>query len=64
VVIRPGGKRGQVHAELYGELPSILELTSAKSKPRTSGDVRGSLVAGARNHLYRTWLYWNRSEVA
>jgi site-specific DNA recombinase len=47
VVIRPGEKRGEVHAELYGELASILELTSTKSKTLTSCDVRVSMVAGA-----------------
>jgi site-specific DNA recombinase len=51
VLIHAGEKRGQVHAVLYGELASILELASAKSKTRTSGDLRVPLVAGVRNHL-------------
>jgi site-specific DNA recombinase len=47
VLIHPGEKRGEVRAELYGELASILELMESKNKTLTSGDVRVSLVAGA-----------------
>jgi DNA invertase Pin-like site-specific DNA recombinase len=59
VVLNPGAKRGEVLAELHGELAALLNL-NPESKTRTSRDVRVSLVAGERNHLYRTVLVLRR----
>ncbi|MET4702543.1 site-specific DNA recombinase, partial [Constrictibacter sp. MBR-5] len=49
VVLTPGAKRGEVHAELHGELAAILALASAQKKSLTpvSRGVRLSVVAGA-----------------
>ncbi len=47
IVLIPGAKRGEVKAELHGELAGILALTSGQ-KPRTvldNGDMRFSVVA-------------------
>jgi site-specific DNA recombinase len=46
VALHPGTKRGEVRAELHGELTALIALGSAKAKTRTSEDVRVSLVAG------------------
>ena len=48
IVLTPGAKRGEVKAELHGELAAILALTSGQ-KPRPAaddGDMRFSVVAG------------------
>ncbi|MGI9508105.1 MAG: recombinase family protein, partial [Geminicoccaceae bacterium] len=53
IVLTPGAKRGEVKAELHGELAAILALTSVQ-KPRPvmdDGDMRFSVVAGERNTL-------------
>jgi site-specific DNA recombinase len=60
VVLHPGAKRGEVRAELCGELAALLQLGSAQTKTRTSEDVRVSLVAGTRNPLYRTHFHRRR----
>ena len=53
IVLYPGAKRGEIRAELYGELAAILELASANNaKTRTPAGVRVSLVAGTQNWLY------------
>jgi len=48
IVLTPGKKRGEVKAELHGELAAILALTSSqKPKPALDdGDMRFSVVAG------------------
>lgn len=46
VVLYPGDKRGEVRAELYGQLGAILALGEAKQQNRTSEEVRFSVVAG------------------
>jgi len=57
VVLHPGSRRGEVRAELHGELAALLRFAEEReSKTRTSRDVRVSLVAGERNPLYRTTL--------
>jgi DNA invertase Pin-like site-specific DNA recombinase len=51
IILTPGDSRGEVHAELHGELASILALTSGQ-KPRVAQEVHGmrfSVVAGACN---------------
>ncbi|MEQ9639809.1 MAG: hypothetical protein RIM84_07260 [Alphaproteobacteria bacterium] len=62
IVLKPGEKRGEVHAVLHGELGALLALGSVAEKNRTSiSEVRLSVVAGARNHLCRTVVQWHRS---
>lgn len=55
---------GRLRIDLHGELATILALTS--ETPASQGrDGRSTLlVAGARNHLYRTRLHWNRPRTA
>ena len=49
VVLTPGEKRGQINAELHGELAAIARLATEKQKSLTPYDtgVRLSVVAGA-----------------
>jgi site-specific DNA recombinase len=48
---------GKLEIELAGALAGILALTS--NNPRRSGQgLQVTLVAGARNHLYRTAVRW------
>jgi len=60
IVLRPGSKRGQIDAMLYGELGTVLSWTAAqrdkgaKTKTPTAEAAAGvsvSVVAGTRNHL-------------
>jgi site-specific DNA recombinase len=51
VVLRPGPKRGQVEAELRGELMGILDFAASHQEQRI-GKVRTNVVAGPRNQLY------------
>ena len=56
IVLTPGAARGEVDAELHGQLGAILALAEAGIKNRTPGclgasGVRLSVVAGARNRL-------------
>jgi hypothetical protein len=44
-VLHPGERRGEVRAELCGELAALLELGQAKKKTRV-GETRVSMVAG------------------
>jgi site-specific DNA recombinase len=56
-------------AELHGDLAAILafsdreERRAKANRPPLGSDGRLSLVAGARNHLYRTQLHWKRSKI-
>jgi hypothetical protein len=55
-----------IKAELHGDLAEILALCEAadpkQERPSPDGPGRQlSVVAGARNHLYRTWLVWARA---
>jgi site-specific DNA recombinase len=52
VELYPGAKRGELRAELHGELAALLQLGAEQTKTRTSRDVRVSLVAGKRNQRY------------
>lgn len=61
--IRPVPHEGKLSVEIKGELAGILELCEAGSnKPggqSTAGLVAQiKMVAGARNHLYRTAVRW------
>ncbi len=51
IVLYPGERRGEVRADLYGELGAILALSQGGgSKNHTpEAGVRFSVVAGARN---------------
>jgi site-specific DNA recombinase len=57
IVLTPGKKRGEVHAELRGELMGILEFADAQENQRTSRFMP-AVAAGPRNHrshyFYRT----------
>jgi DNA invertase Pin-like site-specific DNA recombinase len=56
--IRLVPENGKLRVELYGELAALLNL--ANGHPRSKGTgVQITLVAGARNHLYRTRFLWN-----
>ena len=50
VVLTPGEKRGEVHAELRGELMGILDFTRSPTNP-PEREVRTNADAGPRNHL-------------
>ena len=59
IVLTLGKKRGEVKAELQGELAAILVLTSGQ-KPRPAlndGDMRFSVVAGERYQRYLLGLF-------
>ncbi len=49
IVLYPGDKRGQVNAELYGELCAILDMAeNNKTRDPNNPGTRVSMVAGAR----------------
>ena len=50
VVLKPGPTRGQVDAELRGELMGILDFTHGLEN-QPVGEVRTNAVAGPRNHF-------------
>jgi site-specific DNA recombinase len=50
IVIYPGERRGEVRIELRGDLAAFLRMEERRRNVG-SGEVVGSLVAGARNHL-------------
>ena len=57
-------ENGHLRIDLKGELASILSFASDKKKPAThvgDGLEHIKMVAGARNHPYRTNLIWLRS---
>ncbi|WP_316189857.1 recombinase family protein [Bradyrhizobium sp. SZCCHNS1054] len=49
IVLNPGKKRGEVHAELRGELMGILEFSSTQENQRSSLVMR-AVAARPRNH--------------
>jgi site-specific DNA recombinase len=53
IVLTPGDKRGEVHAELRGELFGILELAKP-DQIQGSDDVMTKGVAGPRNQFAKT----------
>lgn len=50
-MLTPGDKRGEVHAELHGELFDILQLAKPDQNQKTD-DVMTKGVAGPRNQFY------------
>jgi len=57
--IRLVPENGKLRVELYGELAALLNLANEHPGSKGTG-VQITLVAGARNHLYRTRLYYTR----
>lgn len=51
VVLTPGEKRGQVHAELRGELMGILDVAGTDPEQRRT-NLMLSVATNPRNHLY------------
>ncbi|WP_316173123.1 hypothetical protein [Bradyrhizobium sp. SZCCHNRI2049] len=49
IVLKPGKKRGEVHAELRGELMGILEFSNTQENQRTDR-LMPAVPAGPRNH--------------
>jgi hypothetical protein len=49
-------------SEIAGDLASMLMLSSGNKKPVIRGDdgLQVTLVAGTRNHLYRTSIHLSR----
>ncbi len=61
IVLSP--MNGELQIDLQGELAAILNLCQDSKKPTAEirdGLKQIKLVAGARNHLYRTNLRWVR----
>jgi len=55
ILVYPGERRGEVRLELRGDLAAFLHMEERR-RNGGSGEVVGTLVAGARNHLNRTLL--------
>jgi hypothetical protein len=53
IVLTPGDKRGEVHAELRGELFGILEFANPEQNQKPD-DVMTKGVAGPRNQTSKT----------
>ena len=49
---------GQLGVYLVGNLAAILDLCAKKNPGSVETGVQITLVAGARNNLYRTVLFW------
>jgi hypothetical protein len=54
-----GKSRGQLRVELYGELAALINLANEHPRSKEAG-VQITLVGGARSHLYRTRLRYER----
>ena len=52
---------GQLDIYLVGNLAEILNLCGKKNPGSKRDGVQVTLVAGARNHLYRTVVIWHRT---
>ena len=52
---------GQLDIYLVGNLAEILNLCGKKNPGSKRDGVQVTLVAGARNHLYRTVVIWQRT---
>jgi|SRR5215472_1107650 len=52
VVLHPGDRRGEVRAELRGEIAALMRLGAAKQQKTRVLGTRVSLVAGKRNQRY------------
>jgi site-specific DNA recombinase len=46
IVLYPGERRGDVRAELRGELAALLELADTRKRKTRVGETRVSMVAG------------------
>jgi site-specific DNA recombinase len=61
IEVRPGQMRGQCEVIIVGALAQVLAFAQQKTTAASSGDGGTFLmVAGARNHLYRTRAEWRR----
>jgi hypothetical protein len=54
VIVIPTPRRAAVEIEIEGDLAALLDPNE------TGTDNRAAMVAGARNHLYRTRLHYTR----
>ncbi len=65
IVLTPGEKWAEMEAVLHGDLGTILEWAgNGPEKAKTDipvPEMSVSVVAGARNHLYRTKFIWKKS---
>ena len=62
IELRPN-QQGKLEIDLYGDLAGILTLAGKKDRPFDKNDLsvqQVKVVAGARNHLYRTRTEWRR----
>jgi hypothetical protein len=57
--IRLVPENGKLRIELYGELAALINLANEHPRSKETG-VQIRLVAGARNHLYRTRFNYER----
>jgi hypothetical protein len=71
ILVYPGERRGEISVQLRGDLAAFMHIPDGGADSGTavnrvrnarSAGVMGSLVAGARNHLYRTAFPWPRDE--
>ena len=53
-------ENGKLRIELYGELAALINLANEHPRSKETG-VQVTLVAGTRNHLYRTQFLWCRA---
>ncbi len=61
IEVRAGREGGKPDVILIGTLAQILAFTQQSKTAASNGsDGRVLMVAGARNHLYRTNLKWHR----
>jgi site-specific DNA recombinase len=65
IELRPAGERHGIAAVLYGDLAEILAVctdpTGKKRLPESAASgSQLSVVAGARSHLYRTRVHYER----
>jgi site-specific DNA recombinase len=59
-------QQGKLEIDLYGDLAGILTLAARKDRPLDQSDPsvqQVKVVAGARNHLYRTRSHWTRGMI-
>ncbi len=53
-------ENGTLKIELFGQLAALISLTNKNPRSKETG-AQVTLVAGARNTLYRTWIAWPQS---
>ena len=56
---------GEMQVELRGDLAGILDVAANARSPSVTDGLLAQfeMVAGARNHLYRTFLVWFRRPI-